>query len=59
MWLAPGQTSTAIVTCIIPSNAEIGTKDKITFSSQGLSVAMQAAIMTITAQASAVQVNLK
>lgn len=57
MWLAPGQTSAAVVTCIIPPNAEIGTKDKISFSSQGLSVAMQAAIMTVTAQASSVQVK--
>lgn len=52
MWLPPGQVSTAVVTCYIPPNAEIGVKDKITFTSQGLSAASQAAILTVTSPAS-------
>lgn len=47
MWLPPGQTSSAVVTCIIPPNTEIGVKDKITFTSQGLSQEIQPAILTV------------
>lgn len=48
MWLAPGQTQNAVVTCYIPPNIEIGTKDKITFTSQGSNMASQSAIITVT-----------
>lgn len=52
MWLPPGQTSSAVLTCIIPPNTEIGVKDKITFISQSLSVENQAAILTVITPAS-------
>lgn len=48
MWLGPGQTSTAYVTVAIPPNAEVGTKDKITFVSQGLGMTSQSAQLTVT-----------
>ncbi|XP_037045802.1 uncharacterized protein LOC119081167 [Bradysia coprophila] len=48
MWLAAGQTQSAIVTVYIPPNAQIGDKDKITFTSQGVGLASQAATLTVT-----------
>lgn len=55
MWLAAGQTQSAIVTVYIPPNAQIGDKDKITFTSQGLGLASQAATLTVTSS-TAIQV---
>lgn len=52
MWLPPGQTSSAVLTCIIPPQTEIGAKDKITFVSQALSAESQAAILTVISPAS-------
>lgn len=46
--MTPGQTTTAVVTAFIPPNTEIGTKDKITFTSQGLGLASQAVTLTVT-----------
>lgn len=57
MWLAPGQTNNAVVTCYIPPNIEVGTKDKITFSSQGQNLASQSAILTVTSAQSPIQVS--
>lgn len=37
-----------MVTAFIPPNTEIGTTDKITFTSQGLGLASQAATLTVT-----------
>lgn len=51
MWLGPGQTATAFVTVSIPANAEVGTKDKITFISQGLGTTQQSAQLTVTSPA--------
>ncbi|XP_055323412.1 uncharacterized protein LOC129578614 isoform X2 [Sitodiplosis mosellana] len=48
MWVQPGQSNNAIVTCYIPPNIEIGTKDKITFTSQGANMASQSATLTVT-----------
>lgn len=48
MWLGPGQTGTAIVTVVIPPNTQIGTKDKITFTSQGIGRTSQAAQLTVS-----------
>lgn len=56
MWLAAGQTQSAIVTVYIPPNTQIGDKDKITFTSQGLGLATQAATLTVTS-ATAIQVK--
>lgn len=56
MWLAAGQTQSAIVTVYIPPNAQIGDKDKITFTSQGIGLASQAATLTVTS-ATAIQVR--
>lgn len=53
MWLPPGQTRNAVVVCYIPPNIDIGIKDKITFTSQGLNVASQSAILTVTSPLSA------
>lgn len=53
-WLTAGQTTTVVLTAYIPPNTEIGAKDKITFTSQGLGLASQAATLTVSA-ASAVQ----
>lgn len=53
MWLPPGQTRNAVVMCYIPPNIEVGTKDKITFSSQGLNLASQSAMLTVTSPLSA------
>lgn len=53
MWLPPGQSRNAVVMCYIPPNMEIGTKDKITFSSQGLNLASQSAVLTVTSPLSA------
>lgn len=53
MWLPPGQTKNAIVTCYIPPNMEIGTKDKITFTLQGTNMESQSAILTVTSPQSA------
>lgn len=58
MWLAAGQTQSAIVTAYIPPNAQIGDKDKITFTSQGIGLASQAATLTVTSS-TALQVNLQ
>lgn len=58
MWLAAGQTQSAVVTVYIPPNAQIGDKDKITFTSQGLGVASQAATLTVTSS-TAIQVHLQ
>lgn len=58
MWLAAGQTQSAIVTAYIPPNAQIGDKDKITFTSQGVSTSSQAATLTVTS-ATAIQVHTK
>ncbi|XP_031633171.1 uncharacterized protein LOC116346974 [Contarinia nasturtii] len=55
MWLAPGQTNNAIVTCFIPANIEVGTKDKITFTSPGQNLASQSAILTVTSPQSPIQ----
>lgn len=53
MWLPPGQSSSAVLTCIIPPNTEIGAKDKITFTSQTQqSIESQAAILTVITPAS-------
>lgn len=51
MWLGPGQTGTAVVTVAIPPNTEIGTKDKITFTSHGVGSTSQAAQLTVTSAA--------
>lgn len=48
MWIQPGQSNNAIVTCYIPPTVEIGTKDKITFTSQGANLASQSATLTVT-----------
>lgn len=55
MWLPPGQTRNAVVMCYIPPNIDIGTKDKITFSStsQGMNIASQSAMLTVTSPVSA------
>ena len=58
IWLAAGQTTTAIVTAFIPPNTDIGATDKITFTSQGLGLASQAATLTVISSNS-VQVNQK
>lgn len=59
MWLPPGQSRNVVVTCYIPPTIEIGTKDKITFSSLGMNLASQAATLTVTSPLSAgtVRVN--
>lgn len=57
MWLPPGQSSSAVLTCIIPPNTEIGVKDKITFRSQSLSAESQAAILTVISPATQGQVK--
>lgn len=53
MLVPPGQTRNAVVMCYIPPNIDIGTKDKITFSSQGMNFASQAAMLTVTSPVSA------
>lgn len=53
MLLPPGQTRNAVVVCYIPPNIDIGTKDKITFTSQGMNLAGQSAILTVTSPTSA------
>lgn len=53
MLLPPGETRNAVVTCYIPPNIDIGTKDKITFSSQGMNMASQGAMLTVTSPVSA------
>lgn len=50
--MTAGQTTTAVLTAYIPPNTEIGSKDKITFTSQGLGLASQAATLTVTASSS-------
>lgn len=59
MLIAPGQVTTAVVTAYIPPNAQIGDKDKITFTSQGLGVASQAATLTVTSTTSIQVYTLK
>lgn len=59
MWLPPGQTRNAVVMCYIPPNVDIGTKDKITFTSQGMNFASQAAMLTITSPVSAGTVRVR
>lgn len=58
MWLAAGQTQAAIVTAYVPPNAQIGDKDKITFTSQGLGISSQAATLTVQSPTS-IQVDLQ
>lgn len=59
MWLPPGQTQTAVVSCYIPPNIEIGVKDKITFTAQGLNLVSQSAILTVTSpQSSALVIQI-
>lgn len=48
MWIPPGQTKNAIVSCYIPPQMEIGTKDKITFTLQGTNMESQSAVLTVT-----------
>lgn len=46
-WLSPSQTATIIVTAALPSNVEVGTRDKITFYAQGQTTVSQAAYLTV------------
>lgn len=57
MWLAPGQSSTAVVTVSIPPNVEVGVKDKITFTSQGIGLTSQSALLTVTSPSAPLQVH--
>lgn len=59
MWLPPGQTRNAVVVCYIPPNVDVGTKDKITFSSQGMNMASQEAMLTVSSPVSAGTVRKK
>lgn len=52
MWLPPGQMSTAVVTCVIPQQVQIGAQDKITFTTRELSVTSQSAVLTVTSPSS-------
>lgn len=56
-WVPPGQTRNVVVMCYIPPNIEIGTKDKVTFTSQG--TASQSAMLTVTSPQSAGLVKQK
>lgn len=60
MELLPGQTSMAVVTCIIPQSVSVGSKDKITFTTrEQFSVTSQSAILTVTSPASTGVVDIK
>lgn len=47
-WIGPSQTITVTVTAQIPQNVDIGTRDQITFSTQGIGSASAAAYLTVT-----------
>ena len=47
MWLQPNQKETVRVTIIVPQGSELGTKDKITLTSQGVVQASQAVMLTV------------
>lgn len=55
-WLLSGQTTTVTVTASVPQNTEVGVKDKITLTAQGLSRVSQSATLTVSTQ-STYQVN--
>ena len=48
MLLQPNQKETVRVTIMVPTGSELGTKDKITLTSQGLVQASQAATITVS-----------
>jgi hypothetical protein len=48
MWLQPNQKESVRVTILVPQGSELGTKDKITLSSQGLVTSSQAAMVTVS-----------
>ncbi|XP_058812829.1 uncharacterized protein LOC131677166 [Topomyia yanbarensis] len=47
-YLGPGQTINVVVTLRIRNNAEVGSRDKITFSTEGADTVSQAAWVTVT-----------
>ncbi|XP_055525899.1 uncharacterized protein LOC129718821 [Wyeomyia smithii] len=46
--LGPGQSMNVVVTLHIPNTAEIGSRDKVTFRTEGADVVSQAAYVTVT-----------
>lgn len=55
MSIMSGQTQNVILTCYIPTNVQVGTTDRITFTSHGVNYASQTAILTVVSpQATAV-----
>lgn len=48
LWLPAYYTQTVVVTCHVPSNIEIGTKDRITFTARGTNSESQSAILTVS-----------
>lgn len=47
MWLMPNQKESVRVTILVPTGSELGAKDKITFTSQGIVQAQQSVVVTI------------
>ncbi|CRK90527.1 CLUMA_CG004165, isoform A, partial [Clunio marinus] len=47
MWLMPNQKQTVRVTVVVPTGTELGTKDRITFTANGVVQATQAVVITV------------
>lgn len=58
LWIPPCQTQTVAVTCYVPPNIEIGSKDRITFSARGVNSESQSAILTVTSPQTTALVNV-
>lgn len=48
LWLPAYYTQTVVVTCHVPWNIEIGTKNRITFTARGTNSESQSAILTVS-----------
>jgi hypothetical protein len=48
MWLAPNQRESVRVTIMVPQGTDLGSKDKITFTSQGVVQAQQSVMVTVS-----------